>query len=103
MDDGKANNIISIDLKGKTGIADYMIIASGTSSRHASSLADKLIKLMKESYDYIPMSEGMEQGDWILVDVGDIIIHIFREEIRELYNLEKMWTIPSPDKLAIVQ
>lgn len=93
---------MTIDLEGKTGIADYMVIASGTSSKHASSLADKVLKLLKESEGILPTAEGTERGDWILVDAGDVIVHIFREEIREIYNLEKMWTVPAPEKLAVV-
>lgn len=90
LDDNKANDIVTIDLKGKTSIANYMIIASGTSNRHVASLADKLkTELKNNSYAY--SSEGEEKANWVLIDAFDVIIHIFCPEVREFYNLEKMW------------
>lgn len=79
-----------------------MVIASGTSSRHASALAEKLLKTLRQTNDFVPTAEGIDRGDWILVDAGDVVVHVFREEIRELYNLEKMWTIPAPEQLAVI-
>lgn len=94
LDDDKAQDITTIDLAGKTSFADCMIIASGTSRRHIATLADHVAEHLKE-VGYPPLSvEGKELGDWVLVDAGDIIVHIFRPEVREQYNLEKMWAVP---------
>jgi ribosome-associated protein len=94
LDDDKAENIVAIDLAGKSSFADYMVVATGRSQRHVATLADKLSTRLKE-INMPPLSiEGKVAGDWVLVDCGDIIVHIFRQEIRELYNLEKMWAMP---------
>lgn len=95
MENGKANNVVTIDLEGKTDIADYMVIASGTSDRHTSSLAQNLVKNIKEvlGYNHVYV-EGISEGNWVLVDVGNVIVHIFKPEYREMYNLEKMWALP---------
>lgn len=90
LDDNKAEDIVTIDLKGKTSIANFMVIASGTSNRHVASLADKLkIELKKNGYS--SSSEGEEKANWVLIDAFDVIVHIFCPEVREFYNLEKMW------------
>lgn len=94
LDDGKAEDIVIIDLEGKSDIASYMVIASGNSSRHGSSLADRLIKETKLLGEQPSAIEGKSTGDWILLDFGDIIVHIFHPEVREHYNLEKMWSTP---------
>ena len=91
LDDNKAEDIVTIDLKGKTSIANYMIIASGTSNRHVASLADKL-KLELKQHGYPASSEGEEKANWVLIDAFDVIVHIFCPEVREFYNLEKMWS-----------
>ncbi len=93
LEDNKAVDIIDIDLKGKTSIADHMIVASGASGRQVAALAHYIITKIKELGHPPPATEGMPQGDWVLVDTGDIIIHIFRPEVREFYNLEKMWSM----------
>ena len=94
LDDDKAENIAAINLAGKSSFADYMIVATGRSQRHVSSLADKLVDSLKE-HGFQPLSvEGKGTADWVLVDCGDIIVHLFRPEIREMYNLEKMWSAP---------
>ena len=80
-----------VDLKNKTSIADYFIIASCRSSRHADSTADELIRKLKEIGIKCPSPAGKPQCDWVIVDVGDIIVHLFKPEIRELYSLEKLW------------
>jgi ribosome-associated protein len=99
LEDGKAENIVTIDLKGKTDIADYMIIASGTSTRHASFLAESLVqKIRNVEPASISAIEGMNEGNWVLVDAGDIIVHIFQPEYRTTYNLEKMWAVPLQNK-----
>lgn len=85
-------------MHGKTDMADYMVIASGTSSRHASFLADKLSQNIREvDPNAVASIEGAEDGNWVLLDAGDIIVHIFRPEYRELYNLEKMWAVKIPE------
>ena len=94
LDDGKAMNIVSISLSGKSSIADYMIIASGTSARHVSSLAEQVSKKLKDSGFNIFSIQGKEESNWVLVDAGDTIVHIFRPEVRDFYNLDKMWLTP---------
>lgn len=99
LDRQKAQDIVSIDLAGKSDFADRMVIASGTSARHISSLADYVVDaLEEEGFSHI-LVEGKEQGDWILVDAGNVIVHLFRPEIRTMYNLEKMWApkLPAPE------
>ena len=90
LDDNKAQDIVTIDLKGKTSIANFMVIASGTSNRHVASLADKLKSELKTN-GYSCSSEGEEKANWVLIDAFDVIIHIFCPEVRDFYNLEKMW------------
>ena len=85
LDDNKALNINSLSLKGKSDIADYLIIATGTSSRHVSSLAEKTVDDLKKNNIKNINTEGLDKGDWVLIDGGDIIIHLFREEVREFY------------------
>ena len=94
LDSGKAINIISIPLSGKSSIADYMIVASGTSARHVSALADQLNQKIKKAGYRIFSIQGQSDSNWVLVDAGDVIIHLFRPEVREFYNLEKMWLAP---------
>lgn len=98
LDDAKAENIVSIDLKGKTSIGDYMVVASGRSARHVGAIADQLGRALKEAGFGRMRVEGLPSCDWVLVDVGDVIVHVFRPEVREFYNLEKMWLAPpTPD------
>ena len=94
LDNNKAKNIVSIDLKKKSYIADYMIIASGTSSRHLQSLSENMVSELKKIGVYNCRMEGKESNDWKLVDAIDIIIHIFHPEKRKFYDLEKMWSEP---------
>ena len=89
--DNKAKDIIKIDLEKKSSIADFMIICSGTSSRHVISLSNFLVETLKKENLNTLSVEGKSNGDWVLVDAGDIIIHLFRSEVREYYGLEKMW------------
>ena len=91
LDDDKAEDVLSIDLRGKSSLADYMIIASGRSNRHVGAICDKLIERLKAVSAGTPRSEGIENGDWALIDAGDIIVHVFRPEVRDFYALEKMW------------
>ena len=91
LDDGKAEDIVVMDLQGKTSIANYMIIASGTSQRHVAALAEQ-VQMKLKAAGYRTESEGEEKADWVLIDAFDVIIHIFKPEVREFYNLEKMWS-----------
>jgi ribosome-associated protein len=96
LDDGKAEDIIAIDLKGKSSLADAMIVAQGTSNRHVSSIAERLIQGLKDQAHVQARVEGLSSCDWVLVDAGDVIVHIFRPEVRAFYNLEKMWSQDRP-------
>ena len=94
LDDGKAEDIQVIDLEGKSSIANYMVVASGTSNRHVASLAENLQIKLKEN-GFASVSEGEEKADWILIDAYDVIVHIFKPEVRSFYSLEKMWSMVS--------
>ncbi|WP_332872460.1 ribosome silencing factor [Pontibaca salina] len=89
--DDKAEDIVQIDLRGKTAIGDFMVIASGRSTRQVSAMADKLVERLKRDFGRVARIEGKDTGDWVLIDTGDVIVHIFRPEVREFYQLEKMW------------
>lgn len=102
LDDNKAQNIITIDLKNKSYIADYMIVASGTSSRHLQALSEILVTELKKIGLNGCRIEGRESSDWKLVDAIDIIIHIFHPEKREFYDLEKMWSEEIPKEKAVI-
>lgn len=91
LDDMKAEDILVIDLAGKTSIASYMVVASGTSNRHVAAISQKIEENLK-SAGYRSTIEGEQKADWVLIDAFDVIVHIFRPEVREFYNLEKMWT-----------
>ena len=100
LQDDKAEDVTVLDLIGKTSIADHMIIASGRSARHVTAIADHIIDRLKEvGVDNVSV-EGRQQADWILLDVGDVIVHLFRPEIRAFYNLEKMWAVPLPENVS---
>lgn len=87
----KAEDIVTIDLSGKSSIGDYMVVASGRSQRHVASVAENVVKDVEQSGIPRVRVEGMRQADWVLIDSGDVIVHVFRPETREFYNLEKMW------------
>ena len=91
LDDMKAEDTVSIDLTGKTSIADTMVITSGRSNRHVGSIADRVIQGLKHAGVPGVRVEGMPHCDWVLIDAGDVIVHVFRPEVRAFYNLEKMW------------
>ncbi len=95
LEDEKLNEIVAIPLKGKSQEADYMIVASGRSARQVTSVSEKLIQSLKSNHGIFSRVEGLEGAFWVLVDAGDILIHIFRPEVRDYYQLEKMWSIPS--------
>ena len=100
LDDDQAQEIVTIPLEGKSSIADYMIIASGRSTRQVSAMAQKLSERIKHSGHPSPRIEGLPAADWVLVDAGDIIIHLFRPEVRSFYNLERMWAFDGPSGAA---
>ncbi|MCZ4352487.1 ribosome silencing factor [Roseovarius aestuarii] len=91
LDDDKAEEIIQIDLRGKSSIGDYMVICSGRSTRQVNAIAEKLMDRLKQELNVPARSEGKETGDWVLIDTGDVIVHVFRPEVRDFYQLEKMW------------
>ena len=91
LDDAKAEDTISIDIAGKSSLSDYMVVTSGRSNRHVGAVADQLVKALREHGYSKPRIEGLTSCDWVLVDTGDVIVHIFRPEVREFYNIEKMW------------
>lgn len=100
LDDRQAEDIVVIDLAGKSTIADYMVIASGRSGRQVSALAENLVETLKKLGVKGIRPEGMGQADWVLIDARDVIVHLFRPEVRAFYNLEKMWDValPEPDR-----
>jgi len=94
LDDDKAEGVVVIDLAGKTEIADFMVIATGSSQRHVGAMADHLQRKMKAGGVKGLAAEGLGNCDWVLIDGGDVIVHLFRPEVRDFYNLDKMWTAP---------
>ena len=91
LEDDKAEDVVSIDLRGKSDLADHMVIASGRSTRQVVSICEKLVERIKHQLGIISRVEGKNHGDWVLIDAGDVIVHVFRPEVREFYQLEKMW------------
>jgi len=91
LDDGKAEDVVSLPLDGKSTLADYMVIASGRSARQVAAIAERILSSLKDSGYGRVRVEGLSQADWVLVDAGDVILHIFRPDVRSFYNLEKMW------------
>jgi ribosome-associated protein len=100
LEDAKAEQTVTIDLRGKTSIADAMIVTEGRSARHVASIAERVITGVKEAGYGRCRVEGLNAADWVLIDTGDIILHIFRPEVRSFYNLEKMWSAGRPDEGA---
>lgn len=94
LEDAKAEDIVSINIKGKSALGDHMIVASGRSHRHVGAIADQLMREIKANGYGTAKVEGLPNCDWVLIDTGDIIIHIFRPEVREFYSIEKMWLMP---------
>lgn len=97
LEDSKAENIVSIDIQGKSSLGDYMVVASGRSNRHVAAAADHLITALKDVGLGTARVEGLPSADWVLIDAGDVIVHIFRPEVREFYNIEKLWQTPDLD------
>ncbi|SLN68514.1 Ribosomal silencing factor RsfS [Roseivivax jejudonensis] len=98
LDDMKAENVVEIDLRGKSAIGDYMIVCSGRSSRQVVSIAEKLTEELKSRHGVASKTEGKDSGDWVLIDTGDVIVHVFRPEVREFYQIEKMWMPVAPSR-----
>ena len=95
LSQSKAENILNIDLNGKSEQADNLVIASGTSNRHVTSIAEKLILAVKKNAKTLIRTEGIRNADWILIDCGDIVVHVFRQEVRDYYQLERIWAHPA--------
>ena len=100
LEEFKAQDVVKINLVGKTSMADFMLVASGTSSRQIRAIAENTVTKIKKSSNVNVNIEGLNQSDWVLIDAGDIIIHLFRPEVREFYNLEKMWQVDSTEDAA---
>ncbi len=96
LDGDKAEEIVTLELAGKSSMADYMVVAAGRSSRHVGAVADHLLRRLKDGGFGSCKVEGLPQCDWVLIDAGDVIVHIFRPEVRAFYNLEKMWSVDVP-------
>lgn len=96
LENDSAEDIVSIDLQGKSAMADHMVIASGRSTRQVSAMTEKLTDVLKSDRGVLCRTEGKGAGDWVLIDAGDVIVHLFRPEVREFYQLEKMWS-PTPE------
>ncbi|MGE0669030.1 MAG: ribosome silencing factor [Sphingomonadales bacterium] len=99
LDDDQASDVVTIDLRGKTSLADYMLIASGRSARHVTAVAEHLGENLRSSGHRQFQIEGLPAADWVLIDAGDVIVHLFRPEVRSFYNLEKMWSPALIDEL----
>jgi len=98
LDDDQAQDVILIDLKDKSSVADAMIVASGRSHRHVGAIADHLLRALKEAGHGRARVEGLPHCDWVLIDAGDVIVHLFRPEVRAFYNLEKIWSVEPPKR-----
>jgi len=98
LDEDKAEDIVVIDLEGRSSLADALVIATGRSSRHVAAIAEHLARRLKDAgYGTRPIN-GAQQGDWVLVDAGDVIVHVFRSEVRDYYDLEGMWSVKEPQR-----
>lgn len=102
LDDDKAQDVVFIDLTGKSAVADALIVASGRSHRHVGAMADHLLRALKENGYGKARVEGMPHCDWVLIDTGDVIVHLFRPEVRSFYNIEKIWSVEPPSHSAAV-
>lgn len=102
LSEDKAEEIVQIDLRGKSAIGDYMVICSGRSTRQVSAISQKLAERLKRDLGVATKIEGKDAGDWVLIDTGDVIVHVFRPEVREFYQLEKMWLPAGAGEAAAV-
>ena len=98
LDSEKAEDIVQIDLRGRSSMGDHMVICSGRSSRQVAALSEKLVEKIKTTYGFTAKVEGKDTGDWVLIDTGDVVVHVFRPEVRDFYQLEKMWMPASNDR-----
>ncbi|MEM6462742.1 MAG: ribosome silencing factor [Pseudomonadota bacterium] len=98
LEESKAEDVVSIDISGKSALGDHMVVASGRSNRHVTAICDHLLRDIKNAGKGSAKVEGLSDGDWVLIDIGDVIVHVFRPEVREFYNLEKMWMEPEIDE-----
>ncbi len=101
LEDAKAEELVTINITGKSALGDYMVVASGRSQRHVGAIADQLLRELKKHGQKSPRVEGMPHCDWVLVDTGDVIVHVFRPEVREFYALEKMWQMPDTSQAEV--
>jgi len=99
LDDAKAEDIVTIDLAGKSSIADAMIVATGRADRHVGAIADRVVKALKDKHVSGVHIEGEQTCEWILIDAGDVIVHVFKPETRSFYNIEKLWSADRPKEL----
>jgi ribosome-associated protein len=102
LDDDKAQDVVFIDLKGKSAVADGLVVASGRSHRHVGAMADHLLRALKDAGYGRCRVEGLPNCDWVLIDTGDVIVHLFRPEVRAFYNIEKIWSVEPPANRAAV-
>ncbi len=100
VEDDKAEDVVQIDLRGRSDVADYMVICSGRSTRQVAAISEKLAEKLKETFRFTAKMEGKETGDWVLIDAGDVVVHVFRPEVREFYQLEKIWAAGSAHRGA---
>ena len=100
LDDDKAEDVVTIDLRGRSSVADHMVVCSGRSSRQVGAIAEKLVDRLKQDFGMICKIEGKDQGDWVLIDASDVVVHVFRPEVREFYQLEKMWLPTGVDAMV---
>ena len=100
LDDDKAEDIVTIDLTGRSSLCDCLVVASGRSARHVAAIAENLGRRLKEAGYSAPAIEGLPQADWVLIDTGDAIVHVFRPEVRTYYDLEGMWSVDEPERAA---
>ncbi|MBE7218541.1 MAG: ribosome silencing factor [Caulobacteraceae bacterium] len=100
LDDDKAEDVVCIDLQGKSPLADYVLVASGRSQRHVAAMADHLLRAFKDAGLGSRPVEGLPGADWVLIDAGDVIVHLFRPEVRAFYQIEKIWSVDSPHQMA---
>lgn len=101
LDDAKAEDIVTLDLDGKAALADQMVIASGRSNRHVAAITEQLMEMLKNQGHKDLKVEGLPHCDWVLIDAGDVIVHVFRPEVRTFYNLEKLWSADAPADHAV--
>ena len=98
LDEDKAEDVVCIDLQGKSPIADAVIVATGRSARHVSALSDHILRTLKDNGFGRAQVEGLPAADWVLIDAGDVIVHLFRPEVRAFYQIEKIWSVDSPHR-----